>query len=495
MRHKRIIFLICWSIVLTVLIGLLCFSLYRLYQQAEKAQKISFTGKVLDAGHDIADSVNRIINEELMADTAISLANKVDKHNGQHTLIVMDNGVPHAIIAETVAAYRDNIVISDHDTSYLTSDDSTKRLVIIDTVTSGHSIYTDSIIRRINSQKFLDIITQILKSYGMDIYCEFGIYNLPKNQFAIRTRLMNNDILDKEAYVFPLQTNNSEIYTHYLALYFPTERAFFLQKMLYIVLPIIGIIALLALLLLILIITLTQQKHNHDVTNDFINNMTHEFKTPISTISLACEAMSDESIQTDADTQKAYVSMIRDENERLQKMVTNILQLAQLKKGQLKINPEDINIHGLLNSIIRSFSLQVSNLGGQLTTRFNAETPIISGDKSHIESIFINLIENALKYCDKKPEIVVSTWSEKDMIVTSITDNGIGISKKNIKHIFDEFYRITKAGNVHNNKGYGLGLNYVKKIAQLHNGHVRVKSTVGKGTTFYIYLPIKNINK
>lgn len=176
-------------------------------------------------------------------------------------------------------------------------------------------------------------------------------------------------------------------------------------------------------------------------------------------------------------------------------MVTNILQLAQLKKGQLKINPEDINIHGLLNSIIRSFSLQVNNLGGQLTTRFNAEMPIISGDKSHIESIFINLIENALKYCDKKPDIVVSTWSEKDMLVTSIADNGIGISKKNIKHIFDEFYRITKTGNVHDNKGYGLGLNYVKKIAQLHDGHVRVKSVVGKGTTFYIYLPIKNIKK
>ena len=186
--------------------------------------------------------------------------------------------------------------------------------------------------------------------------------------------------------------------------------------------------------------------------------------------------------------------MIRAENERLQKMVTNILQLAQLKKGQLKINAEDVNVHGVLNAIVRSFSLQVTNLGGMFVTRFNAEMPIVVADKSHVESIFVNLIENALKYSNKQPVIELSTWCERGMLAVSVTDNGIGIPKKNIKHIFDEFYRVTK-GNVHDNKGYGLGLNYVKKIVEIHGGRVKVKSVLGEGSTFTVYIPYKNNKK
>ena len=120
--------------------------------------------------------------------------------------------------------------------------------------------------------------------------------------------------------------------------------------------------------------------------------------------------------------------------------------------------------------------------------------PIVVADRSHIESIFINLIENALKYSDKQPVIVLTTWCEKGMLAVSVSDNGIGISKKNLKHIFDEFYRVTK-GNVHDNKGYGLGLNYVRKIVELHGGEVKVKSVLGEGSTFTVYIPMKNNKK
>ena len=172
----------------------------------------------------------------------------------------------------------------------------------------------------------------------------------------------------------------------------------------------------------------------------------------------------------------------------------SLLQLAQLKKGQLKINAEDVNVHGVLNAIVRSFSLQVNNLGGKFVTRYNAEMPIVVADKSHIESIFINLIENALKYSNKEPVIDISTQNAHGMLAVSISDNGIGIPKKNLKHIFDEFYRVTK-GNVHDNKGYGLGLNYVRKIVELHGGEVKVKSVLGEGSTFTVYLPVKNNKK
>ena len=492
MGRKRVIFLFCWILLLLILLGVLAFSFYRLYVQAEKAQKAAFTGEVLKVGREIAVKFNNRINEEFMSDTAlVSFSESADSPD-THTLLVMNDGVPSALLTQTVTEYQGDLVILKQDTSYFHSDDSAK-IVVLDTVATGHSLYTDSIIKRIDSHDFTDIVKKTLHEYGMDIAFEYGIFNFPKDHFVIRSKSMDKNIVDK-AYIFALQTNNTEVYTHYLILNFPSERAFFLKRMFPIVLPIAGIVVLLSLLMIIMIVTLTQQKRNQEVKNDFINNMTHEFKTPISTISLACEAMEDDSIQTDVATRKSYVSMIRAENERLQKMVTNILQLAQLKKGQLKINAEDVNVHGVLNAIVRSFSLQVTNLGGKFVTCFNAEMPIVVADKSHVESIFVNLIENALKYSNKQPVIELSTWCERGMLAVSVTDNGIGIPKKNIKHIFDEFYRVTK-GNVHDNKGYGLGLNYVKKIVEIHGGRVKVKSVLGEGSTFTVYIPYKNNKK
>ena len=492
MGRKRLIFLIGWILLLVVLVGALGISFYRLYVQAEKAQKATFTGEVLKLGREISEKFNERINAEFMSDTALVTYSKSSASPDTHTLLVMDNGVPSALLTQTIAEYQGGLVILKRDTSYFHSDDSSK-LVVLDTVATGQSLYPDSIIRRIPVRDFTNIVVNTLRRHGMDIEFEFGIFNFPKDRFIIRTASMDRNIVDK-AYIFALQTNNTEVYTHYLILNFPSERAFFLKKMLPVVLPIAGIVTLLSLLMIIMIIILSQQKRNQEVKNDFINNMTHEFKTPISTISLACEAMEDDSIQTDVATRKAYVSMIRAENERLQKMVTNILQLAQLKKGQLKINAEDVNVHGVLNAIVRSFSLQVNNLGGKFVTRYNAEMPIVVADKSHIESIFINLIENALKYSNKEPVIDISTQNAHGMLAVSISDNGIGIPKKNLKHIFDEFYRVTK-GNVHDNKGYGLGLNYVRKIVELHGGEVKVKSVLGEGSTFTVYLPVKNNKK
>ena len=322
------IFLIWWILLLTILVGALAISFYRLYVQAEKAQKTAFTGEVLKVGREIAEKFNDRINEEFMSDTAlVSFSESADSPD-THTLLVMNDGVPSALLTQTVTEYQGNLIILKQDTSYFHSDDSTK-IVVLDTVATGHSLYTDSNINRIDNRDFTDIVRKTLHEYGMDIAFEYGIFNFPKDHFVIRSKSMDKNIVDK-AYIFALQTNNTEVYTHYLILNFPSERAFFLKKMFPIVLPIAGIVVLLSLLMIIMLITLTQQTRNQEVKNDFINNMTHEFKTPISTISLACEAMEDDSIQTDADTRKAYVSMIRAENERLQKMVTKILQLAQL---------------------------------------------------------------------------------------------------------------------------------------------------------------------
>lgn len=484
-RHKRFFFILTWLILILVMISALILSVYQLYREAEKAQKTAFTGKVLVAGKQISDTVNALINAEFLSDSAANVSSPRDFVKRS---LLSINGQPHAMIAETVADYQGTIVILDKDTTYFNAEDHPE-YVLVDTTASNYSSYTDSIIMQLPRDTIREMIKTVLTRYKLDIGFDFCIYNLPKGSYTLPPQYRHVSIFD-EGYVFALKTNNSEIYTHYLILTFPDERGFFLRSMKNILIPIAGLIVLIAFLIVIMIILLSQQRHNHDIKNDFINNMTHEFKTPLSTISLACEAMSDESIQTDSDARKAYISIIKDENARLQKMVANILQLASLKRGQLHLNKEEFNVHTILQSICKNISLQVNSNGGEVVTNLKARNAVIFADKSHIESVLVNIIENALKYTPEKPVIEINTSNRKNMFVVSISDNGIGISKKNIKHIFDEFYRVTK-GNIHDAKGYGLGLNYVKKIVDLHGGRITVTSEPKRGSLFTIYLPLK----
>ena len=186
---------------------------------------------------------------------------------------------------------------------------------------------------------------------------------------------------------------------------------------------------------------------------------------------------------------EAYVSIIRDENTRLKNMVNTILQTAQLKKGQVKMNVELFDMHELIHKVTDSISLQISSSMGTLNLALNADEHELFGDKSHLENVIINLVENGIKYSQNPPEILINTQSNGKQFLLSVTDKGIGIPKKAIANIFENFYRIPK-GNIHDVKGYGLGLGYVKKIVSLHKGKIEVQSEEGKGSTFIIYLPL-----
>jgi two-component system phosphate regulon sensor histidine kinase PhoR len=242
------------------------------------------------------------------------------------------------------------------------------------------------------------------------------------------------------------------------------------------------------LLFIFMLTILYRQKKIADIKNDFINNMTHEFKTPISTITLACEALSGE--HTRKTNREAYVSIINDENERLKLMVNNILQLAQLKKGQLHLQLVRCDIHELITQICDSFSLLIKSNRGEIREYLYAEHYTLQVDKMHIQNVIINLIENGIKYTHGEPKIAIRTENEKKNLLISVSDNGIGMTKKHIKHIFNDFYRIS-TGNIQKKKGQGLGLVYVKKIIELHGGSISVLSIPEKGTTFCIALPLK----
>lgn len=224
------------------------------------------------------------------------------------------------------------------------------------------------------------------------------------------------------------------------------------------------------------------------IKNDFINNMTHEFKTPIATISLATDTLM---ASTDPEKIKRFANIIKQENKRMNGQVERVLQMALVDKKELKLNIQELDINQLIEHVVEHFSLQVEQRGGKITTELKASLNIIQGDQTHLSGIIFNLLDNATKYSLEVPDITVKTHNQGSGVIVTVADKGIGISKEARNQIFDKFYRVP-TGNLHDVKGFGLGLSYVKAIVTAHGGHIEVKSELGQGTEFLVFLPIRN---
>ncbi len=231
-----------------------------------------------------------------------------------------------------------------------------------------------------------------------------------------------------------------------------------------------------------------RQKRLSEVKTDFINNMTHELKTPISTIGLSSETLMRGDFTNDPDKLKRYAGIIYKENKRLEHQVERVLNVAKLDKEQLVLKKEEIDLHELLEEAKENFEINQLEQGGTIELDLQATSGLLTADPVHITNVVYNLLDNAVKYCDKTPEVVLRTREDKKGIIFEIIDNGIGIKKEDQKMIFDKFYRVP-TGNLHNVKGFGLGLYYVKLIIDAHHGKLDLKSSPGKGTSFSILLP------
>lgn len=237
--------------------------------------------------------------------------------------------------------------------------------------------------------------------------------------------------------------------------------------------------------------TIVRQKRISDIRNDLVNNLTHELKTPISTIGLACEALSDPSIPRSEEQVRSYTNMIRDENKRLGALVENVLLSAVQDSGHMVLKPVDLDLHAVIDDVVRSSHLLVSRRNGKVELDTKAEIHHLRGDRIHLTNLLYNLIDNAVKYSETEPRIRITSRNDDQGITLSIADNGIGISRSEQRKIFDRLYRVP-TGDLHNAKGFGLGLSYVKNVVDGHGGRITVESTPGQGSTFHIFFPFEH---
>ncbi|MFM6946756.1 MAG: sensor histidine kinase [Flavobacteriales bacterium] len=279
---------------------------------------------------------------------------------------------------------------------------------------------------------------------------------------------------------------------HYFTVFFPNlkldkiEAASSFSPIAYLLIVVIFVVVFFAFSLGIII----RQKRLSEVKNDFINNMTHELKTPISTISLSSELLLRLELPQEEEKMRKYASIIYKENKRLEKQVERVLNIAKLDKDKVILNKETVDLIAILEEVKENFNFNQAQGGGQIQLNYNSDQALIFADPVHLTNVLFNLVDNAVKYCKLSPSIQLSVQAEKEGYRIEIQDNGIGIRKEDQKLIFDKFYRVP-TGNIHDVKGFGLGLYYVKLIVDAHHGKIEVRSNPDKGTTFSIWLPLR----
>jgi two-component system phosphate regulon sensor histidine kinase PhoR len=235
--------------------------------------------------------------------------------------------------------------------------------------------------------------------------------------------------------------------------------------------------------------SLMNQKKLSEIKSDFINNMTHEFKTPLATISLAVDALRNEKVQANPEKLKYFSGIIKEENIRMNKHVETILQAALMDRQELKLNLSAVHMHQMLEQVLENYQLQLQDKNGEVVRLFNAKNDLVQVDDVHFANLLSNLIDNAIKYSENAILIKVSTHNTSKQLLIRIEDNGIGMSKETVKRIFEKFYR-AHTGNLHNVKGFGLGMSYVKTVIDAHKAKIRVESIVGKGSSFTVEIPL-----
>lgn len=451
--------------------------------QVEKDEAIAFLEAHRLSGSLLNNGITLDFNQQTQIDT-------IDEH-GNKIIIDFENakqGTKNQSSIQIIDENGQQVLRSDNIMSFFNQSRMMSRQhvfnqILIDFLQKNPN---PNILERLDIDKVKQQLSVLLLESGIDADFHFGIISPDRNLVFLPDELHQSQLLNSP-YKVRLFPNDFANAPNYLSVFFPNHKGYLLSSM-------IGIMSISVLFIIAIswtfwysVKTIYSQRKVAVVKNDFINNMTHELKTPISTISLACQMLSDPAFETSAKNRGHYIKMISDENNRLGTLVERVLQSAVLDKGNFKIKKETLDIHQLLNQAIESSQVKANSKGGRIISQLGAELYHYDVDKVHMTNVFYNLLDNAIKYSNEYPEVVVYTKNQGDDLILGVMDNGIGIGPADQKKIFEKLYRVP-TGNVHDVKGFGLGLSYVKAILDKHQAEIKVNSKLGKGTTFEIKL-------
>ncbi|MEO9511331.1 MAG: HAMP domain-containing sensor histidine kinase [Flavobacteriaceae bacterium] len=340
--------------------------------------------------------------------------------------------------------------------------------------------------KRVTRNEVELLLNQELRNRNIDIDYEYGVYS---QGYPTKVKSKKFKFSEAKIYKAPIFKDSEGNTNFSLLLTFPTMKKFLFQSVMS--------MALLSLIFTLVIMVayssaiyqLIKQKQISEIKTDFINNMTHEFKTPIATINLAVEAIRNPKSIEDKEKVLRYLGMIKDENKRMHAQVENVLRISKLEKNQLDIRKDRVDIHDIIVDAVAHIELIVADRGGYINTHCKAERSEVLANDVHFTNVIVNILDNAVKYSIESPRIDVFTEMVKNSVIIKIQDQGAGMSKAVLKRVFEKFYR-EHTGDIHNVKGHGLGLAYVKRIIEDHQGEVFAESEKGKGSTFYIKLPL-----
>ncbi len=358
--------------------------------------------------------------------------------------------------------------------------------------------FKPSVIKRFSKEEISDIIQMGFNKYNLQNY---------PFEFNVRVNSINGEqVYSDNFYKYYIDSTNSLnivyalepasgsnfenlVREELLSVIVPHQKSLIWQEMIWFILGAILFTLIITTAFFITIRTLLKQKKLSEIKSDFINNMTHEFKTPLATISLAVDALKNEKVAGDKEKTNYFIGIIKEENKRMNKQVETILQAALLDKQEVQLNLKKFPAHDLIVSALNNINLQVEEKHGQLEVEMGAENDLIMADEVHFTNLINNLLDNAVKYSKEDLRIKLSTKNSGNQLKIKIEDNGIGMNKETLHRIFEKFYR-AHTGNVHNVKGFGLGLSYVKTMVDAHHGNIKAESMLGKGSSFCITIPL-----
>jgi two-component system phosphate regulon sensor histidine kinase PhoR len=375
-------------------------------------------------------------------------------------------------------------------------------------------LYAQTFLEKIDKDKLDTYIKHEIEQQDINLVFDYGIYSNEVQSFIIMNGNYTAQIISTGNSSSPVKTGN-ELYNSpyqislfnspvppssrgaeadnipgYLKIYFPTKNKYLWSAVIPSLLMSILFTGLVLFCFSYVIYIILRQKQVSEMKTDFINNMTHEFKTPIATISLAADSISSPMILGNDEKVMRFTNIIKQENKRMLSQVEKVLQMAMLDKKDFQLKLSSVDVHQLIEVAVEHTNLKILKRNGILQTDLKANNHIIQADSTHISNIIHNLLDNAEKYSSEEVSINVETVDSRNGIEVKISDNGIGMSKDQVKNIFEKFYR-AHTGNIHDVKGFGLGLSYVKAIVDAHNGTIDVNSELGKGSTFSVFLPQK----